>query len=67
MSFLGSIGIIMSGSGLKEMLTQVYAEGSVQQVLTGKVRGRFLVDSTLNVIFTSAALQLAIPDLTGNL
>ena len=71
MSFLGDIGIIMSGSGLKEMLTQVYAEGSVEQMLTGKavaraVRGHFLVDSALNVISTSAALQITTSDLIGN-
>jgi len=52
-------------SGLKEMLAQVYAEGSVDQMLSGKavaraVRGHLLVDSALNIIVTSAALQLPI-------
>ena len=50
---LGAIGTIMDGSGLKEMLAQVYAEGSVDQMLSGKavaraVRGHLLVDSALN-------------------
>ena len=69
-SFLGAIGTIMDGSGLKEMLAQVYAEGSVDQMLSGKavaraVRGHLLVDSALNIIATSAALHLPIPDLKG--
>lgn len=70
MSFLGAIGHIMDGSGLKEMIAQVYAEGSVDHMLSGKavsraVRGHLLVDSALNILSTSAALQLPIPDLTG--
>ena len=51
MSLLGANGTIMDGSGLKEMLAQVYAERSVNQMLSGKVvaravRGHFLVDVT---------------------
>ena len=70
MSLLGAIGSIMAGSGLKELLVQVYAEGSVDQMLTGEavaraVRGHFLVDNALNIIATSAALQISMPDLTG--
>ena len=54
------------------MLTQVYAEGSVEQMLSEKavaraVRGHFLVDSVLNIIAASAALHLPFPDLTGTL
>lgn len=72
MSFLGAIGSIMAGSGLKEMLEQVYAAGSVDQMLSGKavaraVRGHFLIDRALNIISTSAALQLPMPDLTGSI
>jgi len=70
MSFLGAVGSIMDGSGLKEMLTQVYAEGSVDKMLSGKavaraVRGHLLIDSALNIIATSAALRLPLPFLTG--
>ena len=70
MSFLGAVGSIMDGSGLKEMLTQVYAEGSVDKMLSGKavaraVRSHLLIDSALNMIVTSAALQLPLPFLTG--
>lgn len=47
MSFLGCIGSLMAGSGLKEAISQVYAEGSVEQMLSGKavaraVRAHFL-------------------------
>ena len=60
----------MDGSGLKEMLTQVYVEGSVDKMLSGKavaqaVQGHLLIDSALNMIVTSAALQLTLPFLTG--
>ena len=73
MSFLGAVGSIMDGSGLKEMLTQVYAEGSVAKMLSGKavawaVRSHLLIiliDSAQNIIETSAALQLPPPFLLG--
>ena len=70
MSLLGAIGTIMDGSGLKEMLARVHAEESVDQMLSGKalahaVRGHLLLDSALNIIATSAALQLPIRDLKG--
>ena len=72
MSLLGAIGTIMDGFSLKEMLTQVYAEASVDQMLSGKavaraVRGHFLIDSALSVISTSAALQFPTPVLTGTI
>ena len=35
MSFLGSIGQIMTGSGLEELWQRVYAKGSVVHMLTG--------------------------------
>ena len=65
---LGAIGVIMGGSGLKEMLAQVYAEGSVDKMLSGKavaraMQGHLLIDSALNIITTSEALHLPIPDL----
>ena len=66
MSFLGAIGSLMAGSGLKEMISQVYAEGSVDQMLSGKavaraVRAHFLVDSALNAIATSSAFGVPVP------
>ena len=52
MSFLGSIGKLMAGSGIEELLAEVYAENSVEHMLSGKAvsrssRGHFLVGSSL--------------------
>jgi hypothetical protein len=46
MSFLGCIGHLMEGSGLKELLCFIYADNTVPQMLTGKgysraIRGYF--------------------------
>ena len=45
----------MAGTGLKEFISQVYADGSVDQIMLGKavtrsVRTHILVDNALNVI-----------------
>ena len=53
MSFLGSIGRIMGGSGLREVLELVYASNTVTHMMNGKavsraVRGYFLVDMVLS-------------------
>lgn len=66
MSYCGAIGKIMEGSGLKEFLAQIYAEGSVDQMLLGKaiaraLRGHFLLDSALNAYILSQALDLPLP------
>ena len=55
MSFLGSIGHIMAGSGLKELLELVYASNSVIHMMNGKavsraVRGYMLIDMSLSVL-----------------
>ncbi len=55
MSFLGSIGHLMAGSGLQEILEQVYASNTVSHMLTGKAisraaRGHMLVDAALNTM-----------------
>lgn len=52
MSFLGCIGHIMAGSGLKEVLTTVFAANSVDKILTGHafsraIRGHVLVQAAL--------------------
>ena len=52
MSFLGSIGSMMKGSGLEEALEQVYGPNAVAHMMTGKavsraLRGHFLVESAL--------------------
>lgn len=71
MSYLGTIGSLMAGSGLKELISQVYAEGSVDQMLTGKavaraVRAHFLVDSALNTIATSHMLDIPVPKVSDD-
>lgn len=63
MSFLGAIGFIMSGSGLKEALSMIYAENSAEKALEGHaysraVRGHFLIQTTLaSIIFESMDLS----------
>ena len=52
MSFMGSIGKMMKGSGLEESLETVYGENAVQHMMTGKavsraLRGHFLVEAAL--------------------
>lgn len=52
MSFLGSIGNMMEGSGLRNALENIYAPISVNHMMTGKayaraIRGHFLTSSAL--------------------
>lgn len=52
MSFLGCIGFVMKGSGLKELLSTIYAPNSVDKMLTGHayaraIRGHLLVQLSL--------------------
>ena len=42
MSFAGSIGSLVKGSGLKEALQNVYAENTVEHILSGKAIARAL-------------------------
>ena len=61
----------MAGSGLKECISQVYAEGSVDQMLSGKavsraVRAHLLVDSCLKAIATSHMLDVPVPQKNAN-
>ena len=62
-SFLGSIGTMMSGSGIEQLFSEVYAENSVVHMMPGKavsraLRGHFLVGSEL----TSIILETVIAD-----
>lgn len=58
MSYMGSIGAIMAGSGLKELLCTIYAENSVDKILNGHaysraVRAHMLINLALaHLIFT---------------
>lgn len=62
MSFMGAIGAIMAGSGLKELLATIYAENSVEKILNGHaysraVRAHLLTNLALaNLIFNEIQL-----------
>ena len=65
MSALGSVGTIMDGSGIKDVLSTVYAEGSVEAMLSGKAvarafRGHQLLDTALNIITLSRIFNVQI-------
>lgn len=51
-SFLGGIGAVMDGSGLREVMENIYASHTVNHMLDGKayaraVRCNFLIDASL--------------------
>jgi len=58
MSFLGSIGYIMGGSGLKEVLFVIFAPNSVGYILSGHAYSRAIRGHTL--------LQLALAPIILN-
>lgn len=69
MSFLGSIGHLMAGSGLRELLELIYASNAVDHIMTGKaisraVRAHLIVDAALNALLYSQALEVPVPHLT---
>ena len=66
MSFLGSIGHLMAGSGLREVLELIYAPNAVDHIMTGKaiaraVRAHLIVDTALNALLYSEALEVPVP------
>ena len=66
MCYLGSIGYIMSGSGLTELLELIYASNTVPHMLSGKaiaraVRGHFLVCSALYILLISKVYGIKLP------
>ena len=62
MSYLGTVGMIMQGSGLKEAFCQIFAELSADKALAGHafsraVRGHLLVQTSLaSIIFQTEEL-----------
>ena len=65
MSALGNIGNAMDGSGIKEVLSTVYAEGSVEAMFSGKAvtrafRGHQLLGTALNLLTIGKALNIPI-------
>ena len=60
MSFLGSIGHLMAGTGLEELLGTIYAPNTVGHMLSGKavaraMRGHQLVDTALSAMLLTEA------------
>ena len=52
MSYVGSLGFVMKGSGLQEALETIYGSNTVEHMFTGKaiaraLRGHFLTESAL--------------------
>jgi hypothetical protein len=67
MSFLGSIGTLMSGSGLTDALEVCYGPNTVTHMMTGKavsraVRGHFMVDAALG----TKLMKHILPDETNS-
>ena len=59
MSYFGAIGKVMKGSGIKELFNEVYAEKTVQQIISGKavsraLRAHLLAESALISILFEA-------------
>jgi hypothetical protein len=72
-SFLGSIGHLMGGSGLHELLEVIYAGNTIGHMLSGKavarvVRGHLLVDAALNTLLGARIFDVDLPseDTTQN-
>ena len=68
MSFLGSIGHLMAGSGLKDVLESFYASNTVVHMLCGKaiaraIRGHFMVDAVLNAVILASSYNVPLPAL----
>ena len=63
MSFLGSIGHLMGGSGIEELLEQIYAANVIHHVLSGKAYARALRG---HLLVHTALLTIIIEDLLKN-
>lgn len=55
MSFIGCIGHLMEGTGLQELLEEIYASNTTPHILSGKaisraVRAHSLIESALHII-----------------
>ena len=66
MCFLATIGGLMAGSGLRELLELIYAPNAVEHILNGKavsraVRAHFLVEAALNTYIAAEAFQMPLP------
>ena len=71
MSFLGCIGYIMEGTGLAEVIEQVYAGNTEQHILSGKavsraMRAHSLADMAFNIILLSTVYDVSGEDTETN-
>jgi hypothetical protein len=67
MSFIGSVGSVMSGSGLSDVLEVIYGPNAVCHMLTGKayaraLRGYLLLDAALSVLLLKMLLPASSND-----
>lgn len=60
MSFLGSVGMMMKGSGLEDLFTEVYAENSVTHMISGKAIARA---TRAHILVQSALMSLLMNDI----
>ena len=72
MSFLGSIGHLMKGSGIEDLLKVIYASNTVAHILSGKavsraVRGHFIVDASLHSLLAAKIFGFTLPAETTDL
>ena len=71
MSFLGTIGLLMAGSGISNLLSCVYAENIVLHLLSGKVisrsiRGHIMASAALNTLLICSVLDIPLPSMRDN-
>ena len=69
-SFLGSNGHLMAGSGIKELFEMINAPKAVEQILSGKaisraVRAHLLLDAVLNGLLLSKSMDVPLPCAAG--
>ena len=63
MSFLGSIGTVMSGSGIEDLFEEAYATNVIHHLLSGKAYARSLRG---HMLIHSALLQIIMEELIEN-
>ena len=62
MNVLGTIGTLMNGSGLFEVLQEIYGSNAVLHMMTGKavyraIRGHMIVDAALSTLLVSEVFK----------
>ena len=63
MSFLGSLGSLMNGTGLSKLLTTVYGESSVTHILSGKAIYRaFRAHLLVHTVLMSKLIEAVLPN-----